>query len=73
MVSKQVSQAIISEMSSILSEFPTFMMLCFSKLSKNNSFHFVTVVHNDTDACGIMVIVGGNRHGDTSSTPGRDW
>ena len=25
------------------------------------------------DACGVMVIVGGNGHGDTSSNPGRDW
>ena len=24
-------------------------------------------------ACGVMVIVVGNEHGDTSSNPGRDW
>ena len=24
-------------------------------------------------ACGVMVIVVGNGHGDTSSNPGRDW
>ena len=24
-------------------------------------------------ACGVMVIVTGYRHGDTSSIPGRDW
>ena len=24
-------------------------------------------------ACGVMVIVIGNGHGDTSSNPGRDW
>ena len=24
-------------------------------------------------ACGIIVIVVGNGHGDTSSNPGRDW
>ena len=23
--------------------------------------------------CGVMVIVVGNGHGDTSSNPGRDW
>ena len=23
-------------------------------------------------ACGVIVIVGGNEHGDTSSNPGRD-
>ena len=25
------------------------------------------------DDCGVMVIVVGNGHGDTSSNPGRDW
>ena len=25
------------------------------------------------DACGVMVIVVGNGHGDTSSNSGRDW
>ena len=24
-------------------------------------------------ACGVMVIVAGNGHSDTSSNPGRDW
>ena len=24
-------------------------------------------------ACGVMVIIVGNGHGDTSSNPGRDW
>ena len=24
-------------------------------------------------ACGVMVIVVGNEHGDTCSNPGRDW
>ena len=24
-------------------------------------------------ACGVIVIVVGNEHGDTSSNPGRDW
>ena len=24
-------------------------------------------------ACGIMITVAGNEHGDTSSNPGRDW
>ena len=24
-------------------------------------------------ACGVMVIVAGNGHGDMSSNPGRDW
>ena len=24
-------------------------------------------------ACGVVVIVVGNGHGDTSSNPGRDW
>ena len=24
-------------------------------------------------ACGVIVIVIGNEHGDTSSNPGRDW
>ena len=26
-----------------------------------------------TSACGVMVIVVGNGHGDTSSNPERDW
>ena len=25
------------------------------------------------DACGVMVIIVGNGHGDTSSNPGQDW
>ena len=25
------------------------------------------------DACGVMVIVEGNGHGDTGSNPGRNW
>ena len=24
-------------------------------------------------ACGVMVIVAGNGHGDTGSNPGQDW
>ena len=32
-----------------------------------------TVTVNLGDACGVMVIVVGNGHGDTSSNPGRDW
>ena len=24
-------------------------------------------------ACGVMVIIVGNEHGDTSSNPGQDW
>ena len=37
------------------------------------------VIENDTHkllfggARGVMVILAGNRHGDTSSNPGRDW
>ena len=27
----------------------------------------------DTLACGVMVIVIGSGHGDTSSNPGQDW
>ena len=32
---------------------------------------YVNTVYNQN--CGVMVIVPGNRHGDTSSNPGRDW
>ena len=31
------------------------------------------IVINIGDACGVMVIVVGNGHCDTSSNPGRDW
>ena len=30
-------------------------------------------IYNRGDARGVMVIVVGNGHGDTSSNPGRDW
>ena len=33
---------------------------------------YVCVCVCNGGACGVMVIVVGNRHGDTSSNPGRD-
>ena len=29
--------------------------------------------NDERSACGVIVIVVGNEHGDTSSNPGRDW
>ena len=34
---------------------------------------FSLTYKNDIYARGVMVIVVGNGHGDTSSNPGRDW
>ena len=31
------------------------------------------IIKHLESACGVMVIVIGNGHGDTSSNPGRDW
>ena len=39
-----------------------------------NVLNFPTCMHKITrGACGVIVIVVGNGHGDTSSNPGRDW
>ena len=34
---------------------------------------YLTKYHEDNSARGVMVIVVGNGHGDTSSNPGQDW
>ena len=33
----------------------------------------VLIMYNMGGARGVMIIVVGNEHGDTSSNPGRDW
>ena len=33
----------------------------------------MTIKKSMEGACGVMVIIIGNGHGDTSSNPGRDW
>ena len=40
-----------------------------------NSFKKVLINYSLSfgGACGVMVIVAGNVHGDTSSNPGQDW
>ena len=40
-------------------------------LNKNIIYTFHKFVYGG--ACGVIVIVVGNGHGDTSSNPGRDW
>ena len=41
---------------------------------KNISLSVITYVYSGhRSARGVIVIVVGNRHGDTSSNPGRDW
>ena len=34
---------------------------------------FIIIMLTLGGACGVMVIIVGNGHGDTSSNPGRDW
>ena len=34
---------------------------------------FYSYCNKHGGACGVMVIIGGNGHSDTSSNPGRDW
>ena len=48
------------------------------RFDTNNSIQyssFICIQLNGSNggACGVMVIVVGNGHGDTSSNPGRDW
>ena len=38
----------------------------------NTCIHKIHTIHKNVCARGVMVIVVGNEHGDTSSNPGRD-
>ena len=40
---------------------------------KNLQRIIITIIISECGACGVMVIVVGNGHGDTSSNPGQDW
>ena len=42
-------------------------------VSSDDSFTCSVLSQSSRGACGVMVIVVGNGHGDTNSNPGRDW
>ena len=39
----------------------------------NKLISYIICTSNIGGACGVMVIIVGNGHGDTSSNPGWDW
>ena len=51
------------------------LMSLYKKRSKSDcgKFRGISLVSNVGGARGVMVIVTGNGHGDTSSNPGRGW
>ena len=42
-------------------------------LNIENKYISISIISIKGGARGVMVIVVGNGHGDTSSNPGRDW
>ena len=49
------------------------MYLCLTELFEIGLFWHLAVCKQKPGACGVMVIVAGYGHGDTSSNPGPDW
>ena len=51
------------------------LLLFFYKdgFALNEPWRLIMPLNKETRARGVMVIVVGNGHGDTSSNPGRDW
>ena len=50
------------------------IILCYSSTYSSDETDIITIYNEHSGgACGVMVIVVGNGHGDTSSNPGRDW
>ena len=52
---------------------PQFLHFEEWKCSKLNPCIFYHIINTLGGARGVMVIVVGNGHGDTSSYPGQDW
>ena len=60
--------------------FLTRMILCWSQhqisyysLHRLGPYFEHGIIYDSRGACGVMVIIVGNEHGDTSSNHGRDW